>query len=181
MLQPAFLNQKKSEELENEMFLNSNNYKNLALFLYQYSGFIYEDYLDLLYDKEEIKSIPTGTCLPFSKKMFVTVNGKILACERIGHQFSLGQVSEKDIELNPVDIAKKYNYYYDKMSRQCGTCQNNKACIQCLFSIQDIETKPICYGYMNERRFQFFCKEQFEFLRKHPEAYRKIMEEVLIL
>lgn len=179
--QSSLSESKKSEEIENEMFLNSNNYKKLALFLYQYSGFIYEDYLDLLYDKEEIKSIPTGTCLPFSKKMFVTVNGKILACERIGHQFGLGQVSEEHIELNSADIANKYNYYYNKMSMQCDACQNNKACIQCLFNIQGIETKPICYGYMNERKFQSFCKEQIEFLRRHPEAYKKIMEEVLIL
>ena len=81
------------EEIERDMFMNAGNYRNLTLFLHQYSGFVYRDYTDLLYDKKEAKSVPTGTCLPFSKKMFVTVNSKILPCERIGHQFALGMFS----------------------------------------------------------------------------------------
>lgn len=97
------------EEIERDMFMNAGNYRNLTLFLHQYSGFVYRDYTDLLYDKKEAKSVPTGTCLPFSKKMFVTVNSKILPCERIGHQFALGRIGETEIDLNPEWIADKYN------------------------------------------------------------------------
>lgn len=171
----------KSEEIENDMFLNSDNYKTLALFLHQYSGFVFDDYLDLLYDKKEIKTIPTGTCLPFSKKMFVTVNGKILACERIGHQYSLGQICNDKIELNFSDIANKYNQYYNKMSTKCANCKNNKACVQCVFNIDNIENSPICHGYMDNKMFCTFSAQQIHFLRKHPDSYRKIMENVVIL
>lgn len=38
-----------------------------------------------------LKTIPTGTCIPLVKRMFVTVTGKILPCERIGQQFALGK------------------------------------------------------------------------------------------
>ena len=66
------------EEIERDMFLNTPGYKSLTLFLHRYSGFVYQDYTDLLFDKQSLKYIPTGTCLPFTKKMYVTVNGKIL-------------------------------------------------------------------------------------------------------
>ncbi|WP_077155478.1 radical SAM peptide maturase [Bacteroides bouchesdurhonensis] len=169
------------EEIEREMFMGSGNYRNLTLFLHQYSGFVYRDYTDLLFDKEHTNYLPTGTCLPFSKKMFVTVNGKILPCERIGHQFSLGNITDYAIEINPEWIADKYNHYYAKVESLCKSCKNNKACIQCLFNMKDIEDKPVCYGHMNEKAFQNYVNNQMYFLEKHPEAYKEIMEKVFVL
>ena len=96
------------------MFIDTSSYKSLLLYLQQYSGFYYRDYTDLLCDRTQLKYIPTGTCLPFSKKMFVTVNGKILPCERIGHQYGLGHLTTTGIELDVVEIARKYNQYYLK-------------------------------------------------------------------
>lgn len=173
----------KSEEIETDMFLDADNYKALALYLHQYSGFVYEDYLELLYDKDkrEEQTYPTGTCLPFTKKMFVTVNGKILACERIGHQFCLGQIHDDRVELNPSEIAEKYNKYFNKMKVRCERCKNSKACVQCIFSVENLENNPVCYGYMDSKMFNLFSLKQYQFLRKHPEAYRKIMEDVVVL
>ena len=35
---------------------------------------------------------------------------------------------------------------------------------------------PVCYGYMGKVQFDKYVERQLDFLRKHPEAYRKIME-----
>lgn len=169
------------EEIEKDLFIGTSSYKSLTLYLHQYSGNYFRDYTDLLFDKEHIKYIPTGTCLPFSKKMFVTVNGKILPCERIGHQFGLGQITETQIELDPVVIARKYNEYFSKMESQCSHCKNRKTCIQCLFNLTDVDKKPICYGFMNEQMSMEFEQRQMHFLSLHPEAYREIMEKVFIM
>lgn len=169
------------EEIEKDLFIGTSSYKSLALYLHQYSGNYYRDYTDLLFDKKHIRYIPTGTCLPFSKKMFVTVNGKILPCERIGHQFGLGQVTETQVELDSVEIAKKYNEYYNKMEKQCSHCKNKPSCIQCLFYLNDIEKNPVCYGFMNDAMMEQFKQRQIQFLREHPEAYREIMEKVLTI
>ena len=166
------------EEIEKDMFIGTSSYKSLALYLHQYSGNYYRDYTDLLFNKEHIKYIPTGTCLPFSKKMFVTVNGKILPCERIGHQFGLGQVLENHVELNPVEIAKKYNEYYNKMRAQCSHCRNQSSCVQCMFYLKDINKNPVCYGFMNDAMMEQFKQQQLQFMRKHPGVYREIMEKV---
>lgn len=169
------------EEIEKDLFIDSSSYKSLLLYLQQYSGFYYRDYTDLLCDRTQLKYIPTGTCLPFSKKMFVTVNGKILPCERIGHQYGLGHLTTTGIELDVVEIARKYNQYYTKMENQCNYCKNKPSCIQCLFNIKDIEKRPICYGFMNETILQQFKFKQYQFLREHPEAYRNIMEKLVII
>lgn len=169
------------EEIEKDMFIGTSNYKSLALYLHQYSGNYYRDYTDLLFDKKHLKYIPTGTCLPFAKKMFVTVNGKILPCERIGHQFGLGYVTETEIELDPAGIARKYNEYYNKMEMQCSHCKNKPSCIQCLFNLKDIDSKPVCHGFMNDAMMERFKQQQFQFMREHPGVYREIMEKILTI
>ena len=169
------------EEIEKDLFMGASSYKSLALYLHQYSGNYYRDYTDLLFDKKHIRYIPTGTCLPFSKKMFVTVNGKILPCERIGHQFGLGQVTETQVRLDSVEIAKKYNEYFAKMESLCSQCKNRKICIQCLFNLKNVNKKPMCYGFMNEQMAIEFEQRQMRFLSLHPEAYREIMEKVFII
>ena len=167
------------DEIERELFIESANYKSLTLFLFQYSGYVFNDYLELLYDKEKYSPLPTGTCLPFTKKMYVTVNGKILPCERIGHQFSLGYITENDIVLDIEDIADKYNDYYSIMENRCANCKNNRTCVQCMFNLKGMPDKPVCYGYMNNEDFKRYVKRQLDFLKKHPEAYREIMENVV--
>ncbi|GHV58374.1 radical SAM peptide maturase [Bacteroidia bacterium] len=169
------------EEIESDMFIHSGNYKSVTLFLHQYSGFVFRDYTDLLIDKSKRKNLPTGTCLPFSKKMFVTVNGKILPCERIGHQFALGEITETEVKLDAEAIANKYNYYYGKFEKQCSICKNIKSCTQCIYNVNDLEGKPICHGYMNEEKFRNYVIAQMQFLEKHPEAYQKIMEDVTVV
>jgi uncharacterized protein len=44
--------------------------------------------------------------------MFVTVNGKILPCERISHKYALGEVTDEGVHLDFTEIAERYNNYY---------------------------------------------------------------------
>jgi uncharacterized protein len=169
------------EEIERDMFIRTGSYQGVNLFLHQYSGFVFKDYTDLLFDKSEQKRIPTGTCLPFTKKMYVTVNGKILPCERIGHQFALGEITDTEVILDAEAIADKYNAYYAKLDNQCGKCKNIKACIQCIYNIADLEGNPVCHGFMNEEAFRNYVNTQMHFLEKNPEAYKKLMEEVIVV
>jgi len=167
------------EAIEQDMFTNSGTYLSLITFLHQYSGHVYYDYSDLLFGKRE-KIFPTGTCLPFGKRMFVTVNGKILPCERIGHQFALGKVYESGVELDLQAIAGRYNAYYAKVDNQCNKCCNTQACKQCIFNLNDLDVDPVCHGFMNEKTFAAYKARQMDFLRKNPEAYYRIMEEVTV-
>lgn len=167
------------EAIEEDMFLRLPTFRTVTDFIYRYSGFVYHDYPNLLVGNPT-KKIPTGTCLPFSRRMFVTVNGKIMPCERIGQQYALGSVSESGVELDFEAIAGKYNSYFAKLSEQCSRCFHVNACIQCIFNLEDLEGCPQCEGFMNKQRFEEYKKRQMDFLRKHPEQYYRIMEEVIV-
>lgn len=170
-------------EILKEMQLQLGTYQSLSTYIMEYSDFVYKDYNELLYGKKILSNTtPTGTCMPFGKKIFVTVNGKLLPCERIGHQFTLARIKNQEIEIDFQAIADKYNTYYAKLDTQCTKCHNKKICTQCIFNLPDIEKeKSICYGYMTKKEFSIYENTQLNFLVNNPEEYFHIMEDVLIV
>lgn len=167
-------------QLIDEMFYDVPDTKSLYSYLEQYSGNIYKSYMDLLIDKSKLPHLPTGTCIPFGRKMFLTVNGKILACERIDQKFALGNVTDENIELDFVKIADYYNKIFNKLKQQCVKCFRKQFCPQCIFNIPDVEANAICRGFMNKDDFERMAIEQRTFLRKYPYLYKRIMNELTI-
>lgn len=168
-------------ELEEELFLSAPTYRSATMYLLQHSEFKYNDYNELMFGKpENAFTFPTGTCIPFSKRVFVTVNGKILPCERIGHQYTLGHVDNNKVHLDFDGIAEKFNHYFLKIDKLCAKCHNTKSCVQCIFNLETLDKKNcICRGFMNKEAFENYENAQMSFLSRHPEAYSKIMNEVI--
>lgn len=144
----------------------------------RYSGVVFRKYDELLAPREQRCYIPTGTCIPFSRMVFVTVNGKILPCERIGHQFSLGQVDTSGVRIDLERVAAIYNGYYDKLARQCTVCHNTEACIQCLFNLPINDNSPKCHGYKGYKDIAQYFSGVLSYLEKHPEVYFNVMEDM---
>jgi len=163
-----------------DMFINLPDIRNITTFIHQYSGSVYRDYNDLTYPIENFKSIPTGTCFPFSKKVYVTVNGKILPCERIGHQYALGYADERNIDIDFEKIAQTYNGYFDKMRKQCHACFNTKACTQCIYNLNIDDKNPECNGLMDYNDFSNLLSSCMYYLEKDPATYSRIMKEVTV-
>lgn len=169
------------EQLSKDMFMNEPKTNDLLLFLHQYSGNVFRDYKALLADPEKLSMTPTGTCTPFSKKMFVTVNGKILQCERIDHDFALGTVNKERVELDIDAIVKKFNDWVGKIRTQCESCYRKQSCIQCVYYIDGVlKENPICKGFMNKEDFGQYQSYCLGHLRKNPELYEKLMKDVLV-
>lgn len=165
------------EEIRDALFLDEPTLKNLALFIIYNTSNVFSRYGDLLTENRDKQSIPTGTCYPFSRKIFITARGKILPCERISHKYALGEVTERGVHLNLEKIADKYNKYYSKFA-MCNSCFNQKSCIQCIFQLDDLEEEhPVCHGYMDKNRFSLYVSKFMRMLEKNPEYYYRIIEE----
>ncbi|MCX6581145.1 MAG: radical SAM peptide maturase [Candidatus Aminicenantes bacterium] len=164
--------------IEKEMFIRLPNIRSVGTFIDQYSGFGYRDYNDLISTHEGMKRIPTSTCQPFSKKVFLTVNGKILPCEQIGQQYGLGLVNEQGVKLDFEKIAALYNNYYDKLKKQCTACAAAQMCLQCMFYLDIEADNPHCAGLMVEKDISDFLSSQVSYLEEKPETYTRIMKEV---
>lgn len=174
------LNQAESyEELQDELFADSPDIRNLAVFLISNSGNVFQRYGDLLFERKNKRVLPTGTCIPFSRKLFVTVNGKILPCERISHLFALGNVTDNGVTLNIEEVAAQYNLYFAKLLALCKNCFNHNSCVQCIFNLESIvNIFPECYGFMDHAKFINYVEWIMKFLEKYPHYYKKILEEV---
>jgi len=154
------------EELESEMFINSPNISQLANFFYSYSGNVFDSYNDLLVDRNKLQFPPTGTCTPFSKKMFVTVNGKILSCEKVNHEFAWGQVQDDKLELDLELIAERFNDYVFRYTKQCSVCAIQDKCRQCVFQIDDIHDPGTrCRSYTIPEAHKRYIRKQLEYLK----------------
>lgn len=169
--------------IEKDWFVDNPKTDALATFLHKHSGNVFFTYNELFTPAVPIKNanrIPTGTCLPFSKKMFVTVTGKILVCERIGHQHAVGEISKKEIKLDLDQIAETYNNYFKTLASQCSKCHSLETCKQCIFTFDTIDSELRCRHFTNKKQFESNTSLITDYLREHPDLYEKIMTRVLV-
>jgi Arylsulfatase regulator (Fe-S oxidoreductase) len=166
--------------IKKDMFLKLGEIRDIGLFLFKHSGNFFQTYNDFFANANSIQKTPTGTCKPFGKKLFVTVNGKILPCERVGHQYALGHIDENGVQINFEKIAHTYNQYFDKLSKQCNCCHNADACMQCVFQLNDLERKPVCLGFTNQSTFRDEINYKMHYLAAHKGMYSKLIRELVI-
>lgn len=171
----------KNPILKEDLFLSEPSTRLLTSYIHQYSGNVVKNYRDFFLDQNQIRYLPTGTCTPFSRKVFLTVNGKILPCERIDHQFVLGKVTEDSVDIDCSVIANNYTNAYNRIIDQCKRCFKRKSCEVCMFTSKDMFSHGKCNDFAEvEKITQWFAKA-FETMEENPHLYNKIMDEVLIL
>ena len=130
-------------------------------------------YSDLIEKEENRIYVPTGTCIPFERKMFITVSGEILTCERIGNKSILGRVLENKVELDLKGISLRYNNLYKTIRKQCQYCHNYLSCTKCLFRLTNFEEKLDCDQFQNIEQMKEYCGYNISFFESNPEAYTK--------
>ncbi|MDD3040937.1 radical SAM peptide maturase [Bacteroides sp.] len=170
-----------NEEMNKILDLESNDIKKLQSFVFHYSGNVYENYNDLLINKGGVEHLPTSTCLPFSRRIFMTVNNKILPCERIGHEFALGEIENSRVNIDLENIAFKYNNYYNSIKSLCANCFYKMHCLMCMFDISNIGENPICERMADKQKFKEYLNDSMRILAKRSELYKRIMNEIILV
>jgi len=172
-------------QMEDSNLLHHNGlilYKELVYFLKYFSINFYISNLTSLL-RDEKKFLPTNTCLPFSKKIFLTNNNKLLPCEKINFKYSFGQVDQKVMIDIPV-IVKKINFYYDHLKKVCQHCYVYRFCGLCMFQINNLDKlgseEFICDQFHDKKAFQTKMNRVFSFLEKYPNDFSQILENVII-
>lgn len=165
-------------------FLTHPYFERVARYILMHSPYVYMDYNELLFNNQNRrKELPTGTCFPFVKKVFITVSGQIMPCERISYTYALGTVDENAVSIDFKAIADKYNKYYNKVRPVCQKCANNEGCLSCIFSNGQLESpNSMCSYFMSSKDAKNMKNEIGFFLHSYPEAYSYIMNnyEVII-
>lgn len=168
------------EAIENEFFLKAPRPYRMFTFIHSLSGFVFKRYDELLYQQERYRIIPTGTCMPFSRRIFLTVNGKILPCEKISQNSPFGEVDYNNVKIDFEEVANIYNKLFNKLKNQCTSCYFSFLCTLCIFRVQNFidKEKLICPRFTSLKEFESFLKKQISYLEKNPTLYAKILSEV---
>lgn len=115
----------------------------LSRFYEAYSGYFYKTFKELVNDYEYVNYVPGGACIPFTSKLFVSADGKVHPCERVGYKYSLGYVNDKnEFILNLKEVVERYNSYYDILRPKCTLCYRIQSCPKC-FLQHDINCAPV--------------------------------------
>lgn len=117
----------------------------------------------------EERYLPTGTCMPFSRKTFLTNRNEILACERIGNSYILGTVNQ-DVEINIQGITQQYNFYYEGLKKVCQYSYSYKSCGLCMFQIKNFDKlktkKFVCDNFYDKKEISKEIVSYIFFFRK---------------
>lgn len=152
----------------------------LSRYLFNYSENCFEGYYSLGIEKDRFGPVQTGTCTPFLLKMFMTVNGKILQCEKINHEFALGQVYEDHVDLDYRKISGIQNQYLSRLKRQCTACSRRERCNYCIYQIDYLGSNPNApcplFTTSAENAEE---KEHLDFLRENPHLYKHLIKNVV--
>ena len=149
-------------------------------FVRNFCGNYYNSYVDLFDSEEndEITYIPTGTCRPFERKLFLTVNGKILPCEKIGQNHVLGFLKNGVLNLDYDKVSSYYHDQYEKIIKICKTCFHRRSCGQCMFLLDEKDGKLICGGYMGKHVSEDYFASYLSYAEKHPSLYESVMSAI---
>ena len=170
----------KCETIEEELFTNAPRTARLLDYIRHNSGNIYQSYAQLLINQDKIKYPLTATCMPFFRKMFITVRGKILQCEKIGHDFALGQITDDKVILDLQEVAEKHNKYTSIYLSECKTCAIRSSCRKCVYISNNPLKDMKCNAYTTPNELQVYEKNTLHYLEEHPKLYEAILNRVII-
>jgi uncharacterized protein len=173
--------QKEGSDLLHIIHSELSQYKELINFLKYLSVNYYISNVNALLQTEE-KYLPTGTCSPFSKKIFLTNRSKLLPCEKINYKYSTGKVNE-NVEIDIQGITRQYNHYYEHIKKHCQYCYSYQSCGACLFHINNIDNVTseefVCSHFMDQKAFKNKLFQIFSFLEKYPNDFSEILENII--
>lgn len=165
------------KKLEN-VFKQSPSYHDISDIVYYLSTNVYnKSFSDILMDRQVInKKIPTGTCIPFSRKIFISATGLIYPCERIGNDFEFGKIEDK-LQIDYSAIASMFNILLTKYAQMCDTCYEKLNCQKCI--IADTKDNKKC-PVMDGKHINDNISSAISLLENKPELYADIILKTVI-
>lgn len=164
----------------NSRFINDPFVFSLSVFMKEKLRFTSYDFYEDVKGIKRKHNIPGGTCLPFQKKLFVTVNKKILPCERIDQKYVLGTIQDSKVLMDFAKISELYNGIYKKMRSRCSVCCRGGVCSQCFFQIEHLDKHNMCPSFADKNRLSEEISNITRFVEGNTYIVPRIINEVVL-
>lgn len=125
----------------------------------------------------EDKTLPTGTCIPFSKRLFVSFDGKIHPCEKVNRDIPLGYVDSTGVvKINCAEVADRFMRSVTQASSLCKQCYMQLCCTKCSFCYNNGE----CDEFTSKTRFTKILSDTISYIESHPDIIKTLEENIII-
>lgn len=187
MYKNSYENQKKAYETNSEIHNDTifSRAENIGIrsILHSHTGNTYKSINHLLKNKNQIVHMPSGTCMAFYKKIFLTVNGKIFPCEKIGQNYPLGFISDNNVNIDFDQISNLYRNMYEPILKLCKQCYHQVGCGQCIFNIAQKKNSTIlrCPSFVNANSMKQYMSENISYAEENRDVYEKIINHNIIV
>ena len=172
----SFAEAGKVMNIKEKYFIHHPVVKDTFIFLQSVCRNSFKDYNTLLGEGNR-RRIPTGTCLPFFKRMFISANGTVLPCENVSRKHSFGYVDENGVDIDTGKIAEKYNTAFKQLEAQCNRCHGKDICPHCVFQMEESFKCPDMIKRADlEKKFS----QAMTLIEDNPELYVRMMKEVCV-
>lgn len=168
------------DDIKKAFYLDDADSVTYHKMLMNYGGNWHETFLDLFGLKSVIRYIPTGTCRPFERKLFLTVHGKILPCEKIGHGYAIATLIKGKLNLDCEAVAKYYSSMYKKVIGNCSRCHLKRTCGQCLFLLKEKDGRLICPGIQTDAKLRKEFSTFLTYAEQNPGDYERLLSSIVI-
>ena len=114
--------------------------------------------------------------------LFLTVNGKVLPCEKIGQENPLGHIDENGVNIDFEGISSFYNKMYVPLLKLCKQCYHHDNCAQCIFNIYDKSKsgKLHCPTFVNRATMKNYLSQNISYIEENPDVYEMMIKKDIL-
>ncbi len=121
---------------------------------------------------------PTGTCIPFSKRLFVDYAGRIHPCEKVSRSNPLGFVDcHNKCILDLKKTAKVFNDSMDSVKEKCRVCYRQQFCTQCVMCFDEYG----CTRFLNKNQMSELLVKVVSYLENHPSIISFLEDKIITI
>lgn len=160
-----------------DAFLEIPIHKKIIHLLLYMTDSLYYNEMSFIHSIEIPEEFPTHTCIPFTKRLFLTVDNKIVPCEKVNRDNPLGEIREGKILLNYEYIADRFNKQTSKYLNLCPNCALQNICNHCAFTSTQYKG---CPEFKTMESLGKICEEIFSYMENNPNVLDSIFENIIL-
>ncbi len=140
------------------------------------SKYSFRDESQLIHSKKK-SFYPSATCLPFSKRVFVSFDGKLHPCEKISRSIPWGEVTlDGNLKIDISSITERFNTILHEQQCHCSKCYLQKCCNQCVLQLPCSK----CNSIMSRSEFSNVLSQSYTYIENYPNIVNILNKNIVI-
>lgn len=161
---------------DDDLILQNPIHKRIAELCIKSGSYCFYDESELLDDTDGKRKNPSGSCIPFSKRLFVSAFGTFHPCEKVNRDHPLGGVDKDNhISIDCNAIAARFNKMLDQQEKICRNCYLQGSCTICA-----VQTAATCHKVIRKEQFAKECAKAYSYIEENPNIVKQLDENIII-